>query len=310
MKDRQALPALLQGRTVIVGLGLMGASLAKGIKDLSAAAFVAGLDRKEQPIFRGLEEKVLDQGAVLSTQEDSVRSLIQEATLIILSMYPDGILDFVSRYRETFSEGTVLMDICGLKGFFLEEAQRILPEGVEFVGTHPMAGKEKSGYEYGNGEIFLGANFVITPTLHNRRETLDQVRAMARELGFGRIREVEPREHDEVIAYTSHMPHALAAALVNSWLGTEDVISFAGGSFRDVTRVADINSALWAQLFCYNSQALSGELRRFSEILDELAQMVEQKDRPQIEAFLTQAAERKERWNREGDRYDDGSRTR
>lgn len=99
MKDRQALPALLQGRTVIVGLGLMGASLAKGIKDLSAAAFVAGLDRKEQPIFRGLEEKVLDQGAVLSTQEDSVRSLIQEATLIILSMYPDGILDFVSRYR-------------------------------------------------------------------------------------------------------------------------------------------------------------------------------------------------------------------
>ncbi|MFQ9800276.1 MAG: prephenate dehydrogenase/arogenate dehydrogenase family protein [Clostridia bacterium] len=80
------------------------------------------------------------------------------------------------------------------------------------MGTHPMAGKEKSGYEYGNGEIFLGANFVITPTLHNRRETLDQVRAMARELGFGRIREVEPKEHDEVIAYTSHMPHALAAA--------------------------------------------------------------------------------------------------
>lgn len=309
MRDRGTLPTLLQGQTLIVGLGLMGASLAKGIKDLSASAWVVGLDRKEQPILRGLEEKVLDQGAVLSVQEDSVRSLIRGAALIVLSMYPDGILDFVSRYRQVFSEGTVLMDICGLKGFFLDEAQRMLPEGVEFIGTHPMAGKEKSGYEYANGEIFLGANFIITPTQRNRRETIDQVRAMARELGFGRIREVEPREHDEVIAYTSHMPHVLAAALVNSWMGTEDVSSFAGGSFRDVTRVADINSALWAQLFCYNSQALGCELRRFSKTLDELAELVEQRDRPQIEAFLARASERKERWNREGDRYDDGSRT-
>lgn len=290
---------------VMVGLGLMGTSLIKALKE-TTNLWVAGLDIKREPIQRAMADQVLQAGAVLGEEEEKVRALLSNSRFIVLALYPDGILDFIDTYGSCFQKDTIIMDICGLKGAFVEEAQRRLPKGVEYVGTHPMAGKEKSGYENGDSELFLGASFIITPTAQNRPETLQLIRRMAVAVGCGRIREIAPQEHDRIIAYTSQLPHVMAAALIRSWNGDEDVVSYTGGSFRDATRVAEINTELWTQLFCYNSKELLPELERYQEQLSVFIDLLKKRDEKQMDQFLKEASERKITWKTKGDRYDGG----
>ena len=293
---------------VVAGLGLMGTSLIKALKETGPVRAV-GLDRDRRPIQRAQQDHVIEEGALLGGEvENKVRRLLRASRFIVLALYPDGILPFIQLYRDAFQPGTLVMDICGLKGAFVEKAQALMPEGVEYVGTHPMAGTEKSGYEYGDGELFLGANFIITPTRHNRPESLQMVRDLATAMGCGRIREISPTEHDRMIAYTSQLPHVLAAALIRSWNGTEDIVSYAGGSFRDATRVAEINTGLWTQLFCFNQTELLAELTRYQNQLETFRALLETKDENAMEAFLAQASQRKINWRKtqEGDRYDSG----
>ncbi len=290
---------------VMVGLGLMGTSLIKALKE-TTNLWVAGLDIKREPLQRALADQVLQESAVLGEEEEKVRAILTNSRFIVLALYPDGILDFIDMYIDCFQKDTIIMDICGLKGAFVEEAQRRLPEGVEYVGTHPMAGKEKSGYENGDSELFLGASFIITPTAQNRPETLHLIRRMAVAVGCGRIREIAPKEHDRIIAYTSQLPHVMAAALIRSWDGDEDVVSYTGGSFRDATRVAEINTKLWTQLFCYNRKELRAELEKYQKQLSIFMELLEQKDEEQMDHFLKAASERKIAWKTKGDRYDGG----
>lgn len=293
--------------TVIAGLGLMGSSFARAIKDLSSSYYVAGIDMMEQPVYQGLRDRVLDEGAVLRHDEEKVRRLLGEAGLIILSMYPEGILEFIDRYRDSLTPGTVMMDICGLKGQLVEDAQSRMPDGVEYMATHPMAGKEKSGYENGDGEMFLGAGFILTPTERNTESTIMQLRDLASRMGFGKIREVTPEEHDERIAYTSHLPHVLASSLIDSWDGDHDVSAFAGGSFRDATRVAEINAELWTQLFLHNRKPLLSRLSQYMESLERFRDLLERSDEKGIRSYLEHSSERKKEWNRKVDQYDDGT---
>lgn len=306
MEERKTQDILKRG-TVIAGLGLMGSSFARAIKDLSSEYYVAGIDRLEQPVFQGQQDRVLDEGAVLRREEDKVRYLLNKAGLIILSMYPEGILEFIDQYRDALAPGTVMIDICGLKGMLVDEAQKRMPEGVEYVATHPMAGKEKSGYENGDGEMFLGASFILTPTAHNTPETITALKEMAFHMGFGKIREVSPEEHDRLIAYTSHLPHVIASSLINSWDGDDDVSAYAGGSFRDATRVAEINADLWTQLFMHNQKPLIEKVTKYIDSLEAFKTALLQEDDARIREFLETASERKKEWNRKVDRYDDGS---
>lgn len=298
---------ILKEGTVIVGLGLIGSSFARAIKDLSSFYYVSGLVRRESILNQAKQDAVIDDGALLNIEEDKVRSELGKAGLVILSMYPEGILEFLDQYKDSFRKGAVVIDICGLKGDLVEEAQRRMPEGVEYVATHPMAGKEKSGYENGDGEMFLGASFIMTPTEHNTKEALDELRYMAARMGFGKIREVSPYEHDELIAYTSHIPHVVAASIVNSWEGTEDVVSFGGGSLRDTTRVAEINAALWSELFLHNQGPLLKQLDRFIDTVVSFREALEKMDEKALTDFLNASAERKIAWNRKVARFDDGT---
>lgn len=292
---------------VMVGLGLMGTSLVKALQEATSLRAV-GLDIAKPPIEKAMADHVLEDGAVLGVEEEKARKLLSESRFIVLALYPDGILDFLRQYRESFQPETVIMDICGLKGAFVARAQALMPSGVEYVGTHPMAGKEKSGYDNGDGELFLGSSFIITPTAQNRTETIERIKKLAIAIGCGRIRLISPEEHDRMIAYTSHLPHVLAASLIRSWDGTEDIVSYAGGSFRDATRVAEINTRLWTQLFCFNRKELLPELKKYIEELHSFETLLEEQDETGMEAFLKKASDRKTAWKRakEGDRYDGG----
>lgn len=296
-----------ENELVMVGLGLMGTSFIKALQE-AAEIRAVGLDIAKEPIERAVNDHVLADGAILGQEDPKAKQLLSASRFIVLALYPDGIINFIQTYRDSFQPGTIIMDICGLKGAFVEKAQMLMPNGVEYVGTHPMAGKEKSGYENGDGELFLGSSFIITPTEQNRPETLDLIKKTAVAIGCGRIRQITPEEHDRMIAYTSHLPHVLAASLIRSWDGTEDIVSYTGGSFRDATRVAEINTRLWTQLFCFNQKELLPELKKFQAELEYFSKLLEEKDETGMEDFLKRASDRKIAWrkNKEGDRYDGG----
>lgn len=305
--QKRMIPELLSGGIVVVGLGLIGGSIVRSLREYSAEFRICAVDIKPEPIERALKDQMIEDGTVEANREETER-LLAENRLIILSMYPAGMMRFLVEHGHALRPGTVVMDICGLKGGFVEEAQRLMPDGVEFMGTHPMAGREKVGYENGDGEMFLGATFIITPTQKNTRRTIDGMYEFARVLGFARVREVDPDEHDRLIAYTSHMPHVLASVLMQAWHGGDEVKAFSGGSFRDTTRIADINEDLWAELFLMNSHALLDSLRDFSISFGEFLSLMEASDYEGLKAYLQRSGDRKRAWNREISRSELGGR--
>lgn len=286
----------------VVGLGLMGTSLIEACEDAGAVT-AYGMGRNPVSIQKGIRDKVLADGAVLGQEDDHARKLLAGSDLIVLAMYPSGLLPFIETYRDSFSKGTIVIDICGLKGAFVDKAQALMPERVEYIGTHPMAGRETSGYDAANSELFLGTSFLIAPTDKNTEENIDRIIRLAKAIGCARIRKVSPEEHDVIIAYTSHMPHVLASSLINCWNGTEDIASFTGGSFRDATRVAQINSRLWTQLFLDNKGPLMKELDDFQKELDTFKKALAEDDAEAMNAFLDRSCQRKTAWNERRDRY-------
>ena len=299
MIRKRKIPQVLSGNVLIVGLGLMGGSIVRSLKEYSEDIHIQAVDIRPEPIERALRDEMIEDGAVEPGEPEKTEALLGNCRLVVLSMYPAGMMRFLVEHAKALQPGTIVMDICGLKGDFVEEAQRLMPEGVEFIGAHPMAGREKVGYENGDGEMFLGATFVLTPTEKNTPETVSAMYDLARVLGFGRVREVDPMEHDRLIAYTSHLPHVMASVLMQAWHGGDDVKAFSGGSFRDVTRIADINENLWTELFMMNSQALTESLRDFMIALGEFTSLMEAEDREGLKCFLKKSGDRKREWNRE-----------
>jgi len=295
----------------VVGLGLMGASLAKALKetnDDSSAMTCYGINRSGGAIERALADGVISDGAGLADEPKKVTKLLKASDLVVICLYPESILPFLEQYHEAFQPGTLVMDFCGLKGFLVDKAQAMMPEGVEYMGTHPMSGKEKSGYAFASSELYFGGNFILTPTDKNTEQGIQKTEELARLLGCAKIRRISPEEHDKMIAYTSQLPHVMAAALLDSWEGTEDVVSFAGGSFRDATRVSEINASLWTELFIKNKEALLETISRFQLSMSEMADLINSGEDEELRRFLEETCERKRRWNQKGDRYDDGKK--
>ena len=248
-----------KGRVTIVGMGLMGASMAEG---LSREGYrVSGVD-----IDRGALDYCEDKG-IIERGYERPEEILGETDLLIMAIYPKGMLKFIERYRGLFKKGLVLTDICGIKLSFIDEVQKLMPQGCQFVGAHPMAGREKTGAEHGDPEIFVGANFIVTPTERNTEEGVAMVEEIARSLSFGRISRLSPEGHDNMVAFTSQLTHAIAVALVNSDKD-KDTYSFTGDSYRELTRIAMINEELWSELFLENRENLIGKIEDFQEKLE------------------------------------------
>jgi prephenate dehydrogenase len=248
----------------IVGLGLIGASIALSLR--GKVGEILAVDRDEEVLSIAMERKIIDKG---STNPEEI---LRDADVVIFALYPGDIINYILEHKSIWQKGQILMDVAGLKGELVSSIQSLLPE-VEFVGTHPMAGREVSGIRGAREELFLGSNFIITPTDKNSDEGLGLVRELATILGVKNIFEMTPKEHDALVAYTSHMPHLLALALVGAYReGSEKIV---GRSYLDATRVANINEKLWSELFLMNRDPLVeeidkliGELTLFKEKLD------------------------------------------
>lgn len=265
-------------KILIVGLGLIGASYAKGL--IKKGHTVYGVDNDAETIHYALENDFVNDAS--NRPED----FIEASDLIIIALYPDNILAFLEKYRNILTSNQLVTDVCGVKTKFVYDAIE-LAKPATYISHHPMAGREKSGIKYANQDLFKGANFLIC-NHNNLPEDIEKLVGIANDLGFGRISIMSPEKHDKMIGFTSQLTHAIAVSLVNS--DTEDdTKQYIGDSYRDLTRIAMINENLWSELFMANKDYLLGEIDNFEQELKKLRQALDENDTETLKMLFRQS---------------------
>lgn len=237
-------------KILIVGLGLIGASLAKTLKK-NTKHHIMGWNRTESVSRRALADGAIDETGELE-------SLIPEADVTIVNFYPDAIVPFIKDNKDLFKQNSIVTDSCGIKTRICTELEE---EDFDFffVGGHPMAGREVSGYDNSLDTLFDKASFIFTPLSSTPRYITDALVGLAQEMGFARTVVTTPEHHDEMIAFTSQIAHVLACSYVLSPLAPYHS-GYSAGSYRDVSRVARINADMWTELFIANGEPLVREI--------------------------------------------------
>ncbi len=249
-------------RILIVGLGLIGGSYARALKRLGY--HVTAIDTRKEAIDYALENHIISDG---STEVDE--AIVSSADAVIFGLYPKVFVEWIEKYQQYFKPGAMLTDVTGVKSCVVYDIQEMLRPDVEFIGSHPMAGREVYGVENSDDGIFRGANFIITPTEKNTPQAIRWIGSLGRILGFSRISVLTPEEHDEMIGYLSQLTHCIAVALMTC-SDNEHLVDYTGDSFRDLTRIANINDLMWSELFMLNREPL---LKYMDIFLDEFASL-------------------------------------
>lgn len=245
---------------LIVGLGLIGGSYAKGLTKKGYQVY--GVDNNLETIEYAKNEGIIIDGGLLPA------AFIPNVELIVICLYPNDVIPFIEENLHLFKDGQVITDVCGIKKSICYDATVLLKKAY-FVGSHPMAGREKVGLKYADENIFKGTNFLLCPVENTNEKAVNVVSKMAYDLGFKKVHKISPEFHDEMIAYTSQLTHAIAVSLVNA-NQNDEVSKFIGDSYRDLTRIAMINESLWSELFVENKEALNQQIDSFINELENL----------------------------------------
>lgn len=254
----------------IVGLGLIGGSYAEAIKHLNPKNLWA-IDINKESLEYAEKKGIIDKGFT------DTKIPLSDSDIVIMAVYPELTRKFVIENMDNFKPGAIITDSAGIKENLLEEIYLSLREDLDFIGGHPMAGSESSGVKAASAEIFKGANYIITPYNKNKQENIEIIKNLARQIGFKNIVKIDPRKHDEVIAFTSQLPHVIAVTLMNCNY-IEDVSSFTGGSFNDVTRIAKINESLWTELMIENSEHIVKQIDLFQNYMASIKEAIKTSD--------------------------------
>ena len=237
----------------VVGLGVIGGSFVKALKGLGHQVY--GIDIDLETL-----KSAKDGGYIIEGYQDG-KEIINKSDLTIICLYPSLVLDFLK--NNEFKKGSIITDAVGIKSYFLQEAINIIDDSVEFVSGHPMAGREKKGFEYASKEVFKGANYILIEHPVNKKKSIAFMEEFVAKLGFKSVKIMSPEAHDEVISFTSQLPHALAVALINSDNEKYDTGKYIGDSYRDLTSIANINEGLWSELFLNNRNNLLNSIDSF-----------------------------------------------
>ena len=251
---------------LIVGLGLLGGKYAQVLSQ--KGYHVTGITHSQSTL-----DYALQHGYIRAGKNADFEDLVREADCIIFGLYPTVLLDWVKQYGQLIRPGTMVTDVSGVKRGVVEPVQATLPEGVEFIASHPMAGRETSGIAHSAEVNFAPANFIITPTEKNSQAGIDWCRDLAVELGFKRISVLTPAEHDHMANYT-------------------------GDSFRDLTRIAHINDKMWAELFLWNKDNLISEIDMFESALQDMREKLVRDDREGLEEMFRLSTKRREAFDK------------
>ncbi len=277
-------------KILIVGLGVMGGGYAKALTDKGYS--VSCITRSQKTLDYALAHGMVKSGAA---SPDS--ALISAAELIVIALYPQAAIDWVAEHGKYISKGTVVTDVTGVKGGVVEQIQALMPEGVEFISAHPMAGRESSGIEYSDPRVFLGANYIVTPTEKNSEAAIELCADLGRVLGFGRISVLPPEKHDSMIAFLSQLTHCIAVTLMTC-NQSEGMERYSGDSFRDLTRIAKINDRMWSELFLANKTPLLKEMDGFIEEFKRLRTMIAEDNAEDMRAMMRLSTERRTKFDK------------
>ena len=270
---------------LIVGLGVVGGGYASALTEKGYR--VKCITKEQADVEYALERKMIEYG---TTEVDPL--IVGDADLIVFALYPTVFIDWVEKYQRYFKSGALITDVTGVKGSVVERVQSILRSDVEFISAHPMAGRERSGVQFSDPAVFKGANYIITPTEKNTEGAIELCRELGEVLGFARISVLTPNEHDEMIAFLSQLTHCIAVTLMTC-NESEGLEKYTGDSFRDLTRIAKINDAMWSELFLMNKEALLEQMDAFMSEFERLKSMLINGDREGMREMMRRSTERR-----------------
>lgn len=242
-------------KILIVGLGLIGGSYAEALTD--KGYYVGAVTRSASSIDYAIKKGIIKSGSTEVKKE-----YVEQFDLIVFALYPHIFIEWIDKYQDYIKNGALLTDVTGVKCGVVDKVQSLLRDGIEFIGAHPMAGREVYGVENSDKKIFCGANYIVTPTEKNTPEAISNCKELGEILGFAKISVLSPREHDEMIGFLSQLTHCIAVALMTC-KPSEHLVDYTGDSFRDLTRIAKINDEMWSELFILNRDELVAQMDLF-----------------------------------------------
>ncbi len=271
-------------KTAIIGLGLIGGSMAKAYK-ASGGAQVYGYDTDKATLGYAKLSEAID--------EELTDEILRKCDLVIIALYPDDTVKYLREKSGLFSKDALVIDTCGIKkevcrvGFELAEKY-----GFTFVGGHPMAGLQFSGIKYSRADMFRGASMVVVPPSFEDIALLERIKTALRPLDLGKITLSTAEKHDRIIAYTSQLAHIVSSSYIKSPTASEHE-GFSAGSYRDMTRVATLNENMWTSLFMQNRENLIFEIDSIIGALSEYRAALEKGDESTLRSLLRSGTDRK-----------------
>ncbi len=263
----------------------MGGSYAEA---LTARGFEVGaVARRQETVDYALQRGIIKHGRSVIDPE-----YIGQFDIVIFAMYPHAFVDWIESNQRYIKPGAVISDVTGVKCSIIYKIQAMLRPELEYIGAHPMAGRECSGVENARMEIFSGANYIVTPTDKNTPEAIELCRELGRVMGFRMITELTPEKHDEMIGFLSQLAHCIAVSLMVC-KDSHYLVDYTGDSFRDLTRIAKINDEMWSELFLLNREVLVEQMDLFSEKFGLLRDSIAAGDRETIRKMMRLSTERR-----------------
>ena len=267
----------------ITGIGLIGGSLARAYKEKGHTVYVHDIDGSivDYAVLAGVADGRLDEGT------------LPQCELLLVAIYPAGTEEYLQKAAPQLSRSCVVIDCCGTKRRVCETGFRLAAQyGFTYVGGHPMAGTQFSGFKHSRSDLFRGAAMVLCPPVHDDAQLLQRLKELLAPCGFSHLSVTTPQEHDRIIAYTSQLAHVVCNAYIKSPTASEHD-GFSAGSYQDLTRVANLNERMWTQLFLENRDNLSGELTQLIDSLSAARAALQAGDEAALRALLAEGARRK-----------------
>ncbi len=270
-------------RVTIIGVGLIGASFALALKKHKLCEQITGYGRSPENLQKAKEKAIID-----SFELDPAKAC--DSSDLVLFATPVGIfIDIAKRIRSSLNRGALVTDVGSVKGKLVSDLEALMPEGVRFVGGHPIAGSDRSGISTAEADIFNGAKCIITPTDKTDKNALEKVIALWKALG-SIVKQINPDEHDRIYASVSHLPHLIAYLIVNTVADIDSsYLKFSGQGFIDTTRIASSSPELWRDICILNKENLLESIEIFKNNLDRASQYLRAYDSESLEVYFKKA---------------------
>lgn len=272
-------------KILIIGLGLLGGSYAWALTEKGFE--VGAIDISDDAISYAVDNGIIAHGQTVPTAD-----YVGKFDLAVFALYPNDFIEWIKKYQQLFKSGVLITDVTGVKCSVVYEVQKLLRSDLEYVGAHPMAGREVSGVKNATPKLFTGANYIVTPTESNTEDAIRRTEELGRIIGCSRISCLSPEQHDEMIGFLSQLTHCIAVSLMTC-KESHHLADYTGDSFRDLTRIAKINENMWSELFLANKDQLLAQMDLFLNNFKKMRDALQNGDADELRHMMRLSTERR-----------------